>query len=99
MDNHKYLYRDYVIFAFRGEETGRKLSDFYFKHTGKRVDFNAIRHYKNGVKLLRFSIPLGHFETWPISCTGFNCGPRSIDEFVEWYEERYLKSVKEGEKK
>ena len=51
-----------ALFGFNDKETGIKLSAFYKKHTGREVDFNAIKHDKDGFKLLLFSIPLGRIS-------------------------------------
>lgn len=88
-----------VIFGFQDEETGKKLSAFYKKHTGIDCDFNKIKHYSSGFKLLAFDLPLGKFMTVGITAAG--CSPynvlrfsRGIDNFIYWYEHDYLESQK-----
>ena len=85
----------YVIFGFKDQETGNKLRLFFKKHTGRDVDFNSIKHYENGFKLLLFGVPLDTFDT--VGITGACCAPSSvkringnIDELISWYEDDYL---------
>lgn len=83
-----------AIFAFHSKETGEKLRKFYKKHTRKDIDFNSIKHYKNGTKILVFSIPLGHVN--PIGASAAAMCPaikfhRGVEEFISWYEDEYLK--------
>ena len=83
-----------ALFGFKDEKTGNKLRAFYKKHTGKDVDFNAIKHYKSGFKLLVFAIPLGGYTTLGITCAnGYDAkkfiGP--VEDFINWYENDYLK--------
>ena len=82
-----------AIFGFIDKETGEKLSKFFKKHTGKDVDFNQVQHYKNGFKLLLFSIPLDKFETIGITATnGYPAAKFSkLEDFINWYENNYLK--------
>ncbi len=82
-----------ALFGFNDKETGIKLSAFYKKHTGREVDFNAIKHDKDGFKLLLFSIPLGRISTLDINeANGYPAkkfsGP--VQEFMDWYEKEYL---------
>ena len=88
----------YVIFGFNDQETGNKLRLFFKKHTDKDVDFNNIKHYENGFKLLLFTVPLDTFNT--VGITGACCAPNSvkringsIDSFISWYEKEYLPSI------
>ena len=87
----------HAIFGFKDKETGEKLRQFFKKHTGKDIDFNQIQHYKDGFKLLLFSIPLNTIERVGITAAG--CAPSSIkrfsglNEFIGWYEGVYLKEV------
>ena len=84
-----------AVFGFKDPTTGEKLRQFFKKHTGKDVDFNKISHYKNGFKLLLFSIPLDKIEM--IGITAASCRPSyaicfsSLNEFIDWYESNYLK--------
>ena len=86
-----------AIFGFKSEETGNELRIFFKKHTGKDVDFNKIQHYKNGFKLLLFSIPLNTIQQVGITAAG--CAPEAIKrfsglkEFVDWYENCYLHKI------
>jgi len=88
-----------AIFGFKDEEIGIRLSNFYEKHTGKYVDFNKIEHYKNGLKLLLFSIPLDTIEQIGITAAG--CSPSyvkrfsKLDDFIDWYENDYLEHTDE----
>ncbi len=89
-----------VIFGFHEKEVGNKLRVFFKKHTGRDVDFNSIEHYKNGLKLLLFSVPLDTVDLIGISAAG--CTPSyvkkihgPVDEFISWYEDEYLPSRKE----
>ena len=81
---------DKAIVGFMPGESGEKLKDFYKKHTGIEINFNGIEHYKNGFKLLLFSIPLGSVTQIGITTAG--CAPRnvlrcsSVNEFINWYE-------------
>ena len=84
-----------VIFGFADLETGNKLREFYKKHTGIDIDFNNIKHYKNGFKLLVFDLPLGKFSV--IGITAALCAPSnvlkfhdSIVELISWYENKYI---------
>ena len=82
-----------VLFGFEDKKTGDKLRVFFKKHTGRDVDFNSIKQYKSGFKLLLFSIPLETVTTLGITCAnGYPArkftGP--VQEFVDWYEEEYL---------
>ena len=80
----------HALFGYQDEVTGAKLSAFFYKHTGKNVDFNEIKHYKNGFKLLLFSIPLNTFTQAGITAAAyapsnfkkFTC----LDDFINWYE-------------
>ena len=88
----------YAIFGFKDQETGNKLRLFFKRHTGKDVDFNNIKHYEDGFKLLLFSVPLDTFST--IGITAANCSPSyvkkihtSVDTFISWYEKEYLPSI------
>ena len=87
----------HAIFGFKDKETGEKLRQFFKKHTGKDCDFNGIQHYKNGFKLLLFSIPLNTIQQVGITAAG--CAPSYIkrftglDDFVTWYERDYLKKA------
>lgn len=84
-----------AIFGFMDEETGKKLREFYQKHTGVSIKFNNIQHYQNGFKLLVFDLPLGKIST--IGITAAVCHPNyvktfhSLNEFISWYENVYLK--------
>ena len=82
----------YVIFGYSDEETANKLSKFFYKHTGKDVDFNNISHYKSGLRLLLFSIPLKTIQQVGITAACYSPFKkfRSLDEFVNWYEQIYL---------
>ena len=79
-----------ALFGYQDKVTGAKLSEFFFKHTGKNVDFNKVEHYKSGFKLLCFSIPLDTFIQTGI--TAAQCAPSNVkrfmrlDDFIEWYE-------------
>ena len=82
-----------ALFGFNDKETGIKLSAFYKKHTGREVDFNAIKYDKDAFKLLLFSIPLGRISTLDINeANGYPAkkfsGP--VQEFMDWYEKEYL---------
>ncbi len=83
-----------AIFGFADIETGNKLREFYKKHTGIDCDFNSIRHYNNGFKLLVFDLPLGKFSI--IGICAACCTPhyvkkfhKGIDDFILWYESNY----------
>ena len=79
-----------AIFGFNDEETGNQLRTFFKKHTGKDIDFNSIKHYRSGFKLLLFSIPLNTIEEIGITAAGavpysfkkFHC----LKDFIDWYE-------------
>ena len=79
-----------AIFGFNDEETGEQLRIFFKKHTGRDVDFNKIKHYKDGFKLLLFSIPLNTIDIIGITAAG--CTPSyvkkfsGLNDFIEWYE-------------
>lgn len=82
-----------ALFGFKDRKTGDKLRDFFKKHTGRDIDFNGIKHYTDGFKLLLFSIPLGSVSTLGITCAnGYPArkftGP--VQEFIDWYEREYL---------
>jgi hypothetical protein len=87
----------YAIFGFMDKETGEKLRQFFKKHTGKDLDFNEIQHYKNGFKLLLFSIPRNTNEQ--VGITAADCAPSNVkrfsnlNEFIRWYEGLYSKGV------
>ena len=91
-----------VLFGFQDEATGAKLSEFFNKHTGKNVDFNSVKHYKSGFKLLLFSIPLDTFTQAGITAAvyapsnfkKFTC----LDDFIKWYEGPYYERIREIEK-
>ena len=89
-----------AIFGFADTETGNKLREFYKKHTGIDIDFNNIKHYKNGFKLLVLDLPLGKFSIIGICAAG--CAPhyvkrfnKGIDDFIFWYEKVYCNKLKE----
>ena len=87
-----------AIFGFSNEETGIKLSEFYKKHTGEYLDFNAIRHYESGFKLLVFDLPLGEVTKIDICSANLVHAKKfhgSVEEFMSWYEKDYLKGIKE----
>ena len=91
-----------VIFGFADLETGNKLREFCKKHTGIDIDFNNIKHYKNGFKLLAFDLPLGKFTTIGVTAAAYS--PHdvkrisgSINDFIYWYEHDYLGSNKTRE--
>ena len=83
-----------AIFGFEDRVIGDRLRAFYKKHTGKDIDFNGIRHYKDGFKLLCFSIPLGGSLT-TVGITAAIYAPsyvkkfQSLDDFINWYESSY----------
>ena len=82
-----------ALFGFKDRKAGDKLRAFFKKHTGRDVDFNGIKHYTSGFKLLLFSIPLGSVSTLGITCAnGYPAakftGP--VQEFIDWYEKEYL---------
>ncbi len=86
-----------AIFGFKSEEIGNELRIFFKKHTGKDIDFNKMQHYKNGFKLLLFSIPLNTIQQVGITAAG--CAPETIKrfsglkEFIDWYENCYLHKI------
>ena len=80
--------------GFKNTESGDKLRKFYLEQTGKDVDFNSIKQYEGGFKLLWFSIPLRDMSTigitqvqYRIDCHKFS----GVDEFIRWYNNTYLK--------
>lgn len=82
-----------ALVGFKDRESGDKLRIFFKKHTGRNVDFNGIKHYTDGFKMLLFSIPLESVTTLGITCTnGYPAakftGP--VLEFIDWYEKEYL---------
>ena len=84
-----------VIFGFADLYTGNKLKEFYLRHTGREVDFNKIKHYRNGFKLLAFDLPLGKFMQ--VGITAASCAPKdvlkfhgNINDLIYWYEHDYL---------
>ena len=84
-----------AICGYADKESANKLSRFFKKHTGKNIDFNNIHQYKNGFRLLLFSIPLDTFSQIGISAANMcNSGVikfHSLDDFVNWYEMEYAK--------
>ena len=82
-----------AIFGFKDKETGEQLRAFFKKHTGRDVDFNSIKHYTDGFKLLVFSIPLNTVDIIGITAAG--CAPHyvkrfcGLKDFIEWYENIY----------
>ena len=90
----KNRYKHIVVFGYGDKETADKLRVFYNKHTGKDVDFDAMRNPKSGFRLLAFHIPLGEFEV--INITTAAATPSSarkfasLQEFIDWYENQYL---------
>ncbi len=83
----------YVIFGFKDKVTGEKLREFYKKHTGKDVNFNGIKQYPDGFKLLCFTVPLYSFREISIteavhrSSLAYKKFHDSIDKLIKWYEE------------
>ena len=93
-----------VIFGFGDTDTGNKLREFYLKHTGKDIDFNQIKHYCDGFKLLVFDLPLGKFTQ--VGITAALCAPKdvfkfhgNIDQLIYWYEHEYLQNQATKEQK
>ena len=92
----KYECIKHAIFGFKDEETGEKLREFFKRHTGKDVDFNGIKHYQNGLKLLRLSIPLNSIGLISITEAAHRGSKdyirftSSIDTVINWYENEYL---------
>lgn len=87
-----------AIFGFSDEEEGIKLSEFYMKHTGKYLDFNAIKHYESGFKLLLFKLPLGEVSIIDICSANIVDAQKfhgPVEEFITWYEEVYLTGTKD----
>ncbi len=92
----------FAIFGFNDIETGNKLRNFFYRHTGRDIDFNGIKQYPNGLRLLCFSIPLG--TVYPISIVeAINHSSKiykefheSVDVFISWYENEYLTYIKEN---
>lgn len=81
-----------AIFGFKDRVTGNKLRAFFKKHTGKDVNFNNIKHYTDGFKLLLFSIPLKTVTTIGITSAHY-CPARkfgNLQDFIDWYEKEYL---------
>ena len=83
--------------GFMTEESGDKLREFYLEHTGNDVDFNKIEQYKDGFKLIWFSIPLRNMRTigitevqYRIDCHKFS----GVEIFINWYNNTYLKLKK-----
>lgn len=95
----KYLKAKYLIFGFNEEITCIKLRSFYKKHAGKDVDFNDIRHYPNGFKLLCFTLPICSYRKISITEAIRRSGQEyikfhdSIDKLIEWYENEYINST------
>ena len=86
-----------AIFGFKDEETGEQLRLFFKKHTGRDIDFNNIKHYKNGFKLLLFSIPLDTIDIIGITAAG--CAPSyvkrfsGLNDFIKWYENDFSQRI------
>ena len=81
-----------VIFGYKDNETANKLREFYLKHTGRDIDFNNIKQYKDGFKLIKFSIPLKDISEISITEASHYKAKKfsSLDEFIKWYEKEYL---------
>ena len=88
----KYKDLKYLVFGYKDRTTGKKLGEFYFKYTGKKVNFN----YKDGFKLLCFTLPLGSFHTIGITEAIYRPAKEymkfhdGVDKLISWYENEYL---------
>ena len=75
-----------TLVPYHTEEEKKRLEDYIFKKTGKRIDLGPI-HYGGKLTLQTLDADLSHIDSTNITCAPYFPGPhfRNVDEFIDWH--------------